>query len=152
MKHKKDCPFCEPKVFGVTFLESKNFRAIYNAAPILPGHSMIVPKSHVESLMKLNDKELCELVRLGRDAVKVLQKAFHTRSFNWTIQEGEPAGQTVGHLHVHIIPRSAKDLPRPGDWYPKLAAWKGKIIDSKSRKRISKNEMDSIVSHLRKMK
>jgi len=149
MKRNKDCPFCKPNVLGETFLESKNFRAVYNVAPILPGHSMIVPKSHIKSMMELGDKEICEFVLLSRDAIRVLQKAFRTKAFNWGVQDGEAAGQTVSHLHIHIIPRSVKDLPTPGSWYPRMVSWENKVIDSRSRKRFTGSEMKKIVAHLK---
>jgi bis(5'-adenosyl)-triphosphatase len=79
------CPFCREDVQAGHFAASDNFLALYNLAPILPGHSLVIPRRHILSLMELSDRELCELTLFSRDIVKVLQKAFGSRSFDWTI-------------------------------------------------------------------
>lgn len=140
-----NCPFCNSSIAQATFAESENFLAVYNIAPILPGHSLIIPRWHVQSLMDLSDTELCEMIVFARNTVKVLLKTFGVKAFNWTIQEGEEAGQTVPHLHVHLIPREPNDLPQPGDWYPLLRESESEIIDSGSRPRLTPDEMQKIV-------
>lgn len=149
MSEIKNCPFCSARVKNSTFTESENFRAIYNIAPILPGHSLIVPKQHITSLLDLNEAELCELMVFGRDIVTILLQAFNVKAFNWTIQEGEEAGQTISHLHLHLIPRKPNDFPQPGDWYPKLLKREAEMIDSESRPQLTPEEMKNMVSHIR---
>jgi bis(5'-adenosyl)-triphosphatase len=143
------CPFCREDVQAYHFAASGNFLAIYNLAPILPGHSLIIPQWHIESYMELSDQEICELTLFTRDIIRVLQKTFGHRSFDWTIQEGQEAGQTISHLHLHLIPRAQSDLPQPGDWYPLLERNKTEIIDSRWRSKLSDGEMKSIVSKLK---
>jgi len=145
------CPFCREDVQAGHFAASENFLAIYNLAPILPGHSLVIPRRHILSLMELGDPELCELTLFSRDIVKVLQKAFGSRSFDWTIQEGVEAGQTIPHLHLHLIPRVEGDLPQPGDWYPLLEQSESEIIDSAARPKLTESEMQAIVIKLRNM-
>ncbi len=146
------CPFCAPEIEEATFAESEHFRAVYNLSPILPGHSLVIPKWHVQSLLELTDEELGELMVFSRRVVENLLAAFHARAFDWTIQEGVEAGQTVPHLHLHLLPRVEKDLPQPGDWYPLLRDYaNSNVIDSEERLKISKAEMDRIVEHLRKV-
>jgi bis(5'-adenosyl)-triphosphatase len=145
----KNCPFCSSNIDGAKFDESENFLAIYNIAPILPGHSLIVPKRHVESLMDLDDKELNEMMMFSRDTTKILLDVFKGTGFDWTVQEGEEAGQSVPHLHMHLIPRKPKDLSLPGDWYPLVRESEIEIIDSNARHRLSAEEMDVIVSKIR---
>lgn len=151
MKHLKapNCPFCNPDVAEATFAETKDFRAIYNISPILPGHSLIIPKYHNPSLLELNDEELCEMILFSRDVVQFLLKVFKTTAFNYTIQEGEEAGQSVPHLHLHLIPREDGDLPNPGDWYPELKKSESGVIDSHERERLTPQQMNKIVRHLR---
>lgn len=152
IKNQKECPFCRSEISEITFAESEKFLAVYNISPILPGHSLVIPKKHIESLMDLDDFELCEFMRLGRDAAKILLKAFNTDAFNWTIQEKEAAGQTVTHLHMHIIPRNTNDLPEPGDWYPLLRKQENSgIIDSESRPKLKSEEVKNIVKHIKKV-
>jgi len=145
----KKCPFCSSNTDIAKFSESENFLAIYNIAPILPGHSLIVPKRHVESLMDLDDKELHEMMVFSRDATKLLLNVFKSTGFDWTIQNGEEAGQSVPHLHLHLIPRRPKDLSQPGDWYPLIRESETEIIDSNARHRLSVGEMKVIVSKIR---
>ncbi len=145
------CPFCRQDVQAGHFATSANFLALYNLAPILPGHSLVIPRRHILSLMELSDRELCELTLFSRDVVKILQKAFGSRAFDWTIQEGWEAGQTIPHLHLHIIPRAKGDLPQPGDWYPLMEQNELEILDSESRRRLTEEEMGVIVRRLRMM-
>lgn len=77
--------------------------------------------------------------------------AFHSKAFDWTLQEGEDAGQTIPHLHIHILPRKLNDLPEPGDWYPQLAANQTNLIDSFLRPHHSPEEMEIIVSQLKRI-
>ena len=144
-----DCVFCQPKTQGNQFMQSNDFLAIYNLSPILPGHSLVIPKWHATSLMDLSDSELSEITLFARDVVKVLMRAFHAAAFNWTIQEGAEAGQSVPHLHLHLIPREENDLPGPGNWYPLLKKNEEEIIDSESRPKLSPQEMTAIAERLR---
>ena len=145
----KTCPFCSPDIMDAKFSESENFLAIYNLAPILPGHSLIIPRWHVESLMELDDKELQELMMFSRDTTKTLLELFKSSGFDWTLQEGEDAGQSVPHLHLHLIPRKSNDLSQPGNWYPLLRGSESEVIDSATRPRLTPEEMKVIVSRIR---
>lgn len=145
---KNNCPFCSPVVEKATFAESNNFRAVYNIAPILPGHCLIIPKNHLSSLLDIPTTDMTEMMLFSRKIIRVLSKAFGTSSYDWTIQEGQPAGQTIEHLHIHIIPRTADDLPEPGDWYPRLEASEPMLIDSFLRSKYSYAELKSIVEKL----
>ena len=138
-----ECPFCATSVTDMSFIESPRFRAIVNVAPILPGHSLVVPKRHVESLLALSDEEVAEMVNLSRRAVALLTRVYGSDGFDWTIQESEAAGQSVPHLHLHLIPRTRGDLPDPGDWYPRL-------IESRDRAGLTRDEMRDIAQRLRR--
>jgi len=148
----KDCPFCKEEIKEISFLENEKFFAIYNIAPILPGHSLIIPKKHIISLFELNNNELQEFLLLGQQAAKILSKAFNVESFNWSIQEREYAGQTVPHLHMHVISRTKNDLPSPGDWYPLLEKkFYSEHIDSSERPKLTKEQLSVVISKLRKL-
>jgi bis(5'-adenosyl)-triphosphatase len=136
------CPFCADAIDEVTFMASERFRAIVNIAPILPGHSLVVPRRHVESLLALSDDEVAEMVNLSRRAVAVLIQAHDAAGFDWTIQESEAAGQSVPHLHLHLIPRRPGDLPNPGDWYQRL-------IEYEDRPRLTRQDMVEVARRLR---
>ncbi|MBN2611379.1 MAG: HIT family protein [Bacteroidales bacterium] len=143
------CPFCLPAVNDTAFMESRNFLAIYNIAPVLPGHTLVIPKKHFVSIMHLSEDELNELVNFCRLVTRLLEYVFKTTGFDWTLQEKPEAGQTIDHLHLHIIPRFKDDLPDPGDWYPMLLQNHSMMIDSLQRPRHTSAEMSQIVKKLR---
>lgn len=149
---QEKCPFCDEKIIDTAFLESTNFLVIYNHAPILPGHSLVIPKTHIESLMELDETELFEFIQLSILAAKNILKVFKADSFNWTIQEKPPAGQTIPHLHLHIFPRHDGDFKHPGDWYPILKANEENQyidIDGEKRQRLNRKEIIEIVSYIK---
>ena len=149
---KSPCPFCNGNIDHATFLESIRFRAIYNIAPILAGHSLVIPKRHVQSVMDLSEDELAEMFIFCRRVSSLLQRAYGHKAFDWTLQDGEPAGQTVQHLHIHVIPRQYGDLPNPGDWYPKLMGIEeSEVIDSGVRAKLSPSRLARAVENLRNM-
>ncbi|MFO7658051.1 MAG: HIT family protein [Bacteroidales bacterium] len=150
MPKEVPCPFCLPVAKDTAFMESAGFFAIYNIAPVLPGHTLVIPKKHFDSIMQLSDNELNEFVAFCRSVTRILGNVFNTNSFDWTLQEKPETGQTIEHLHFHIIPRQKGDLPEPGDWYPKLLENNEKMIDSLNRPRHSSSEMQQIVKKLRK--
>ena len=151
MTKKAVCPFCEADALkDRQFTESKNFRAICNIAPILPGHSLIIPKRHVERFMKLTEKDLIEMIDFSRKVMKILVKTFKFYDFDWTIQEGKCSGQTIPHLHLHLIPRKKGDLPEGTIWYQKICGGKKKMIGSDKRKWITPEELAKTVAKIRK--
>jgi len=144
-----DCPFCKKDIEEISYLESKNFLVIYNIAPVFPGHSLLIPKKHITSFFELNDDELSELIIFIRQAMKVLKKALRTEAFNISLQEKEEAGQTIPHLHFHIIPRIKGDLEDPGKWFVTIQNNYNEIIDSQNRPKLKREEMIQIVKYLR---
>lgn len=145
----ESCPFCNAIDSLSRFASSEDFVALYNIAPILPGHSLVVPKRHVKSILDLDNDEVAEMMRFARNVVVLLISTFKGGGFNLTIQEGEEAGQTIAHLHMHLIPRRAGDLKTPGDWFPLLKGDATQQIDSNSRPRLTETEMKKIVMDLR---
>lgn len=146
------CPFCIPKIEQFSFSASDHFLAIYNRAPILPGHSLIIPKKHIQSLLDLPISLTGELMVFSIQVVKLLKQVFRADGFDWTIQDGPSAGQSVAHLHLHLLPRHPGDLPHPGDWYPLLEKLKLEYIDSAQRIQLNEDELRSIASHIRQYK
>lgn len=143
------CPFCQDSVKSFIFYESENFLALYNIAPVLPGHSLVIPRLHHTSLLTLTDQRLAELFNTARKALYILMEAFQTRAFDWSIQEKKEAGQTIEHLHLHIVPRIQDDLIKPGYWYPLILKNDLDIIDSEYRPRLTSKELKIIVEKLK---
>jgi bis(5'-adenosyl)-triphosphatase len=142
------CSFCN-KGSDDYIMESKNFAVIYNISPILPGHVLVIPKKHVESLFELTDDEVAEFMLLGRDAAKLLAAVFDTDAFNWAIQEREAAGQSVAHLHMHLVPRIIGDLVNPGDWFQELERSASGDIDTYNRFQLSQQQLDELTDKLK---
>lgn len=147
-KKESLCPFCMPSVKKACFAETDNFKAIYNIAPILPGHCLIVPNIHVSSFLDVPDSYMTEMIVFSRKVIKALTKAFNTSSYDWTIQEGIAAGQTIEHMHIHIIPRKTNDLSSPGDWYPRLVEQSEEMLDSLERSKLNDHELKQVVEKL----
>lgn len=151
MYREKGCPFCRDDIEDIAFMQSSNFWVIYNQSPILPGHSLVIPKFHIESLLDLDDSMLKEFINLSIEAAKNILKVFNADSFNWTIQEKPAAGQTIKHLHLHVFPRHENDLKHPGDWYPLLKQMEDSTyIDSNERYKFTQNELVQIVNDIKK--
>lgn len=141
------CPFCPPEVLRTTFRTAPGFRALVNLKPILPGHSLVVPERHVVRLLELDETETAALAAFARRVSALVMRAFAATGVNWTVQDGPEAGQTVMHLHLHLVPRFPGDLPEPGSWYPALRAVREERSDV--RPPLSGEELDVIVRRLR---
>jgi bis(5'-adenosyl)-triphosphatase len=144
-----DCPFCPPSVAAARFAESELSLALCNLRPILPGHSLVVPKRHVARLDELAEDEVADLFRFARRVTALLKRQFGGTGADWTVQDGAAAGQTVDHLHLHVIPRFAGDLPSPGDWWPRLEASRREPPDSAARPALSDDELRALAGRLR---
>jgi bis(5'-adenosyl)-triphosphatase len=145
------CPFCDPKIKECVFLESGNFIAVYNIAPVLPGHSLVIPRDHITSFIELSPQQRTEFLETTTQAVRILLKAFHTDAFDLSVQEKPEAGQTIEHLHLHIVPRLKGDMPRPGDWYPVIHKSDRMIIENGDRNRLPDDDIRKIVEKLKEV-
>lgn len=74
-----------------------------------PGHALVIPRRHVQSFFDLQDDERADLIDLLARARAAIQAERHPDGFNIGINDGAAAGQTVMHLHVHLIPRYSGD-------------------------------------------
>ncbi len=144
----ENCIFCTKSVTEKSFYFNSKFSALYNIAPILPGHSLVIPNTHYESLEELSDTDLSEMMLFARKVTKILKSVFDCDGYDWTIQDGASAGQTIPHLHLHIIPRKANDLPSDADWYTKIPGSEIQMLDSRLRERLNKTEYQAITERL----
>jgi bis(5'-adenosyl)-triphosphatase len=149
IQHIDNCLFCKKAVIENSFYSTSQFSALYNIAPILPGHSLIIPNFHYESLMELTEDEIGAMMVFAREVTSVLKSAFGCDGFDWTIQDGVSAGQTVPHLHLHIIPRKPNDLNGSNEWYSKIPESENRIQDSESRERLNEVDYNAITSRLK---
>ncbi len=143
------CPFCRQGIEESAFLSTVNFLVIYNIAPVLPGHSLVISRRHVDSLMELSDSELEEFTRFSRKVTKFLLNIYKGDGFDWSIQENEVAGQSVPHLHLHIVVRHPNDLAREGEWYPLVKQNEIRLLENNHRKRLTDEEYSQLTRQLR---
>lgn len=144
----KSCIFCRNGFINKSFCSTPRFSAFYNIAPILPGHSLLIPNNHYESLFELSDDELGEMMVFARKITSVLKTVFSCDGFDWTIQDGASAGQTVPHLHLHIIPRKPLDMPERNEWYSKIPENERQMLGSDHRERLSDDDYSIITNQL----
>lgn len=108
----ENCVFCNmPKENYV--MVNDWFYAIYDKYPVSPGHLLVIPKRHVETLFDLSDQERNVLFSFIEECKMKIDAELQPDAFNFGINQGEAAGQTVPHLHLHIIPRYLGDMEEP---------------------------------------
>ena len=106
------CLFCQiPK--SDVIRESMLGYVIYDKFPVNPGHVLIIPKRHVASLFDLSQEELINLFDHIKRIKEDLDKSFKPDGYNVGVNCGEAAGQTIFHLHIHLIPRYKGDVEAP---------------------------------------
>ena len=108
----KSCPFCtlpDERIVDQNDLAL----VIRDGFPVSPGHTLVIPKGHVGSFFELNEEEIASMMALLKRAKSVLDVEFKPESYNIGINDGPQAGQTVPHVHMHLIPRYAGDVADP---------------------------------------
>jgi len=108
----KSCAFCTLPSARVID-ENATAIVIRDGYPVSPGHTLLIPKRHTGSFFDLSELERGDLLALLDRAKLVLDEELHPQGYNIGINDGAAAGQTVPHLHVHLIPRFDGDLPDP---------------------------------------
>jgi diadenosine tetraphosphate (Ap4A) HIT family hydrolase len=106
------CPFCNPQKDEIVLANDLCY-ARYDRYPVSPGHLLLIPFRHVAGLFDATDDEQAALLALVREAKALLDERFRPDGYNVGVNVGKTAGQTVMHLHVHVIPRYAGDMADP---------------------------------------
>lgn len=112
MPAARPCPFCTAPA-GCWLLQRDTAVALRDAYPVSPGHTLILPRRHVASFFDTTTAERADLLGLLDDARRLLQAEFAPSGYNIGINDGSAAGQTIDHLHIHLIPRYPGDRPDP---------------------------------------
>lgn len=107
-----NCPFCQLDAACIVFSDDVTL-VIRDAFPVSPGHTLIIPRRHVGSFFELTAPERASMFELLTQAKVELDETLQPDGFNIGINDGAAAGQTVPHLHLHLIPRYRGDTPDP---------------------------------------
>lgn len=109
-----ECVFCNYLFFKDELIaENELAFAIYDNFPVNKGHTLIIPKRHFESFFDATPEEIQAIYELLHKVKNILDKEFKPDAYNAGINIGEAAGQTIMHLHVHMIPRYIGDVENP---------------------------------------
>ena len=108
-----NCPFCKAESERDIIASSSLSVAFYDGFPVSPGHALIIPKRHVSSFFDLSKEEQLDLFNLADRVKRIVEERYHPDGYNIGINVGEAAGQSIFHVHMHLIPRYQGDVPNP---------------------------------------
>lgn len=108
-----NCPFCEFIESGQPLAKRGTFVAKDDSYPVSRGHTLLIPRRHVETFFALNQAELKDFFGLLLALRQIIQRQFSPDGFNVGVNIGAAAGQTIAHLHIHLIPRYVGDVENP---------------------------------------
>ena len=108
-----NCPFCRVEVEREVIASSALSLAFYDGFPVSPGHALIIPKRHVSSFFDLTKEEQSDLFCLADEVKRIVDERYHPDGYNVGINVGEAAGQSIFHVHLHLIPRYKGDVLNP---------------------------------------
>jgi diadenosine tetraphosphate (Ap4A) HIT family hydrolase len=106
------CPFCmfvlsDPT--RVLLAATDHVVAFEDVFPVTPGHALVIPRRHTDRVLDLTDTEYADLWSVGRHVLHQLEQ-HRPDAYTIAVNDGRAAGQTVPHVHLHLIPRKFGDL------------------------------------------
>lgn len=109
------CLFCDYSNSDKHSIIAENdlFYARWDNFPVSRGHAEVIPKKHTLSFFDLTDTEVAAMFNLAKEAKGTIDDKYHPDAYNIGVNDGEAAGRTVHHLHLHLIPRYKGDVPEP---------------------------------------
>ena len=127
-----DCIFCKIAnglIPSATLYEDEDFRVILDLGPASRGHGLILPKGHYRDLWELDEKVAAKILPLAGKVGAAMTRALKCDGLNLVQNNGEAAGQTVMHFHVHMIPRYHGG--------PKIVAWEPGTVSQEEMAQIA---------------
>ena len=107
------CPFCRVESEREVIASSALSLAFFDGFPVSPGHTLIIPRRHVASFFDLTKEERQDLLSLLDHVKCIIEEKYHPDGYNVGVNVGEAAGQSVLHVHMHLIPRYKGDVTNP---------------------------------------
>lgn len=117
---KDDCIFCKianGEIPSKTLYEDDKFRVILDLGPVSRGHALVLPKEHATDLHEMSEEMVSAAFKLAKKMAGKMAERLRCNGLNLLQNNGETAGQTVFHFHIHLIPRYEGDGERIG-WKP----------------------------------
>ncbi len=117
---KDDCIFCKLANGDIpvnALYEDDKVKVIFDQGPAAKGHVLIIPKEHYDNIYALDDEIAAHVFKVAVKVSKAMNSALDFDGLNIVQNNGEVAGQTVFHFHMHIIPRHKADTVKIG-WHP----------------------------------
>lgn len=131
-----NCIFCKianGEIPSTTLYEDEDFRVILDLGPATRGHALLLPKNHFANLFELDDETARKAILVAKKMAGKMKDALGADGFNLVQNNGEAAGQTVFHFHMHLIPRYENDnagiLWEPGETTPEDMAEVKRLVD-----------------------
>lgn len=121
---KDNCIFCKiinGDIPSRRIYEDENFVVMMDVSPASKGHSLLLPKEHYANVFEMPDELLEELLKVAKKVAAQMKEALQADGINLLQNNGEAAGQTVFHYHMHLIPRYEGEAPIL-TWEPKSYA------------------------------
>lgn len=134
---KDDCNFCKLANGDIptnTLYEDDCVRVIFDAEPAAEGHVLILPKEHFDNIYELDDDTAGHVFKVAKKIATAMNKTLDMDGLNVVQNNGEAAGQTVFHFHMHIIPRHNDDTVNVGWEKHKVSSERIKDITDEVRK------------------
>ena len=118
---KDDCIFCKiakGDIPSATIYETGDFKCILDVAPANKGHALIITKEHYDNIFQLDAETAAKIFSFATVAAKAIKEETGCEGMNVLQNNGEVAGQTVNHFHLHLVPRNTGDGVNMS-WAPK---------------------------------
>jgi diadenosine tetraphosphate (Ap4A) HIT family hydrolase len=139
------CPFCnDPAIEERTIVRNKYVRAFPTNIPIVPMHVLVIPARHVGTIGELSNEEKNALFEMIERLCELFRASFGAEGFNVAWNEGVVAGQSVPHMHVHLLPRKQGDTGITG-YEPRTFLYR-----PGSREDTPENELQDVAKTIRK--
>lgn len=107
-----ECVFCKLSETDI-LVQNEIAQAFFDKYPVNKGHVLIIPRRHAASLFELTEDEVLGIWKLVEEVKELLNQQFQPDGYNVGVNVGAAAGQTIFHVHVHVIPRYNGDVPDP---------------------------------------
>ena len=123
-----ECIFCKiinKEIPCYEIYEDENILAFLDRTPVNPGHTLVIPKKHSETILDTDEETLEKLIIATKKISNAIYKGLKLKGFNIGMNQFKVGGQVVPHLHIHIMPRKEGD---------NLRLWGGREYESEEEK------------------